>query len=366
MSDKYRIDTHKLMYHPNRVSKYLSVNEDWERAKDIYPLYIEVSPVGACNHRCTFCAVDYIGYKPVMLDVEKMKAWLPEIAGLGVKSIMYAGEGEPLLHKDINKIVYLTNSAGIDVAFTTNGTVINDKFINESVPLTSWIKISINAGTEDTYQKIHNSKSNDFKKVVNNLKKAVEFRNKNKINCTVGAQTLLLPENYHEMTELVNLCKNEIGLDYLVINPYSQHKYRITHKYENIQYQKYVEMNEKLTKMSDENFQVIFRINTMKKHINKDDRYPKCSATPFFWAYVMANGDVYGCSAYLLDDRFNYGNLNDYSFTEIWQGDKRRENFHYVLNSLDISECRVNCRMDEVNRYLHNIKNNTVPHANFI
>ena len=93
---------------------------------------------------------------------------------------------------------------------------------------------------------------------------------------------------------------------------------------------------------------------------------PKCSATPFFWAYVMANGDVYGCSAYLLDDRFNYGNLNDYSFTEIWQGDKRRENFHYVLNSLDISECRVNCRMDEVNRYLHNIKNNTVPHANFI
>ena len=68
-----------------------------------------------------------------------------------------------------------------------------------------------------------------------------------------------------KMMELVDLCKNEIGLDYLVIKPYSQHKYSITHKYENIQYQEYVEMNDKLTKMSDENFQVIFRVNTMKK-----------------------------------------------------------------------------------------------------
>jgi radical SAM protein with 4Fe4S-binding SPASM domain len=366
MVDKYKIDSHKLSYHPKQVSKYLDVDNKWEKAKSFYPTYIEVSPVGACNHRCTFCAVDYIGYKPVTLDVEKMRIWLPEIGQLGVKSIMYAGEGEPLLHKDINEIVSLTKSAGIDVAFTTNGTLINEKFINESAHLTSWMKISLNAGTPDTYMKIHRSKPKDFDKVVSNLKSFVEFKNKNGINCTIGAQSLLLPENSNEMDELVSLCKDEIGLDYLVIKPYSQHKYSITHQYEDIQYSEYIQLNDKFEQMSDDKFQVIFRVNTMKKYINQDDRYPKCSATPFFWAYVMANGDVYGCSAYLLDDRFNYGNLNDLSFKEIWEGDKRKENFHYVKDSLDISECRVNCRMDEVNRYLHRLKNDSIPHVNFI
>lgn len=365
--DKFSIDSHKLIYHPQRVAQFVEAGDDWEKAKSVYPLYVEVSPVGACNHRCTFCAVDYIGYQSRMLDVNIFSERLAEMGELGVKSIMYAGEGEPLLHKKINEIVKATKDAGIDVSFTTNATVLNEKFIEESLPLTTWIKVSMNAGTAETYAKIHRTKERDFDVVVKNLKAAVAAKKARGIDCTIGAQSLLLPENAHEMVQLAKLCRDEIGLDYLVIKPYSQHMFSETHEYEGIDYSTYLQQADELRALNTDDFHVVFRENSMKKYTEDEGlRYTKCNATPFFWAYVMSNGEVCGCSAYLLDEKFMYGNLNDNTFKSVWEGVKREASFHHIRENLDIKECRVNCRMDEINRYLFKLREDLVDHVNFI
>ena len=151
----------------------------------------------------------------------------------------------------------------------------------------------------------------------------------------------------------------DAGADYAVLKPYSQHRFSHTREYDGASLDPWAGID--LAQYETETFKVHYRPLTAA---TKAIPYQRCHATPFFWAYVMATGDVYSCSAYLGDERFKLGNINEQSFEAIWHGEKRRRHIDYVRDHLDIKECRVNCRMDKVNRYLDGF--DTQPHRSFI
>lgn len=364
MVDNYRIDSHKLIFHPERVAQWLDSYEDWEKAKTVYPIYVEVSPVGYCNHRCSFCAVDYIGYQHREIPFDVLQKAVSDMAKAGVKSLMFAGEGEPTLYKKLPEILDCCTKVGIDAAMTTNMVPFTKDNTENFVKNCKWIKVSINAGNADVYSQIHNTDKKDFDRVMLNMQRASTIKKENGYNCTLGAQMLLLPENYHTAVDLARQIKGA-GFDYLVIKPYSQHLSSITTKYQNIDYSKFVELADELQSFNDNDFQVIYRENTINKTIDKRERYSKCFAVPFLWAYIMSNGDVYGCSCFLENDKFCYGNINDNNFSDIWQSEKRKDNYYFVKDCMDSHSCRENCRMDEINRYLWELKNPGA-HVNFI
>jgi len=356
MADNFRIDAHKLIFHPRRVSSWLS-------GEPIYPLYAELSPSGACNHRCTFCALDYMEYKPRFLKTDILKERLTEMGRLGLKSIMYGGEGEPFLHRDIGEIIVHTKRSGIDVGITTNAVLFTPKLAEQILPSTSWIKVSLNAGTPETYSKVHRTKADDFNRVMDNLREAVKLRDKMGSSCVLGAQILLLPENAHEVETLAELAKG-IGLAYLVVKPYSQHLKSKTQTYRDVDYAAFMDLKDKLARFNDDRFQVIFREQTMKKMHRRSRGYERCLALPF-WSYIDSGGNVWGCSAYLGDERFQYGNIHEQTFEAIWTGPKRKENLRMVATELDPEACRMNCRMDEINLYLWELTHPS-GHVNFI
>lgn len=364
MADKYSIDSHKLMYHPIEVSKWLEADGNWQKQKEVYPIYVEITPIGSCNHRCTFCSVDYIGYKSIKQDEDILATRITEMAKLGVKSIMFAGEGEPTLYKPLPNILDVCSEVGVDTSLTTNAVAINEKTAQNYVKNCKWIKVSINAGDRDTYSAIHRTKPEDFDKVVQNLTDMVKIRKENDYTCTIGAQMLLLPENRDSAISLAKTM-SEIGVDYLVIKPYTQSLYGESRKYEGLTYENMMDLEDELKKYESDTFKVVFRANTMKKLEEDRQPYETCYSSPHFWAYIMGDGAVYSCSAFLQNDNFNLGNINTQTFQEIWQGEKRKKNIEYTENDLDISMCRKNCRMDEVNRYLWSLKHPN-PHVNFI
>ena len=353
MSENIRMDSHKLIYHPEVVAR-------WLEGKNIYPIELEIGLTNACNHRCVFCAVDYTGYKPDRIKSKLLIDNLRELAPRGVKSIIYAGEGEPLLHKDAPDIINQTKSLGIDAAMSTNGVLLTPEISKECLKSLTWVRFSTAGITDETYDKIQRGKPGDLSRVLYNMEEAVKVKREQKLRTTLGVQLLLLPDNAKEIVQMGRRLR-EIGVDYFTIKPFSQHPQ--SQNILQVDYQAMMELEKEIKELQTENYKIYFRAHSMQK-LECKRGYKNCWALPFM-VYIDAKGNLWPCIVFMGRDELKYGNLNEESFVEIWEGSHRKEIVDYFMH-MDLEQnCRELCRLDEMNRYLNELK---FPggHVNFI
>lgn len=353
MSDKIRMDSHKLIFHPKRVA-------DWKEGKNIYPIELEVGLTNACNHRCIFCAVDYTGYQPTMLDFDLLKENIPVFAQKGIKSIIYAGEGEPLLNKHAPDIINLTKKNGIDAAMSTNGVLLTPELSRECLSSLTWIRFSTAAITDSSYEKIHQCRPGDLKIVLQNMEEAVRVKRDQKASTTIGVQLLLLPDNQNEIVEMAKRLK-QIGVDYFTVKPFSQHPQ--SGNILQVDYQEMLDAEKALNEIATDEFKIYFRAHSMKKLVCQRE-YSQCLALPFM-VYIDAKGNLWPCIVFMGKEELSYGNLYEEGFQEIWEGSRRKKLIEYFSNMDLEKNCRELCRLDEMNKYLNELKH-PGEHVNFI
>jgi len=353
MAENIRMDSHKLIYHPDIVTR-------WLKGENIYPLEIEISPSGACNHRCVFCAVDYIGYQPNFLEKDIILRDIQKMSKKGLKSVVCSGEGEPLLNKDMPDIANGIRKCGVDVAMSSNGALFTKELAEDCLGAFTWIRFSVASMEEKSYDEIQRGREGDLERVKANLVEAVKIKRDNGYRTTLGVQCLLLPDNMFQLPNMARQLQN-IGIDYLTIKPYSQHLHS-ENTFE-IDYEAMLELEQELKQYITENFSVYFRANAMKK-VHYKKCYRQCYGLPFM-THIDAKGNVWPCVAHIGTEEFCYGNIYEQTFEEIWEGRKRKEVVE-KLNSLDINKvCREACRLDEINKYLNELKHPGA-HVNFI
>lgn len=348
-----RMDSHKLIFHPDRVAHWLA-------GENIYPIEIEVGLSGACNHRCIFCAVDYMGYKPQILNSDSFIKSLNSMGAVGVKSIIYAGEGEPLLNPNAPEIFNYTKSLGIDAALSTNGVLLTKEKAEYCLKSLSWVRFSIAGATPTTYSKIHQCKPSDLDRVLKNMADVVTVKRAQNLKTTLGAQLLLLPENKNEVFMLGKIVR-EIGFDYFTVKPFSQHpssKAKLT-----VDYSESEEIGRQLKELETDNFRIYFRSKSIE-NLNMDKPYKECAGVNFM-TYIDSLGEIFPCIVFMGNKDFIYGNINDQDFAEIWQSEKAQKIRSCFDNEFIHKYCRKNCRLDEMNKYLHELKNPGL-HVNFI
>lgn len=93
--------------------------------------YLRISLTDRCNLRCVYCMPEdgiEKKYHEDILRYEEIEKIIDAAASLGIRKVRFTG-GEPLVRKDIEKIIAYTSSipAINDIGITTNGILLADK-----------------------------------------------------------------------------------------------------------------------------------------------------------------------------------------------------------------------------------------------
>ena len=322
----------KMLYHVDRVNQYLFYEDTW-------PVFMEINLTDNCNLDCEWCISG--NRLSDTIDTDKLISFFNQFSNKNGKAITLGGGGEPTLHPDFKKIANGAIDNSLELGLMTNGFFKKEyrNFIGENF---KWVRISLDSVNSKKYKEW---KGVDAVKIVlDNIESLHDKKVKVGVNCNVNNEMTV--EDTHEfISTVMPMC------NYIQFRP-------VLHRY-------YINENPKLNYdvwfYLYENFYSHPKINFSYdkfKDILGGMWFPfdKCEGH-FFSPILNSNGDLMACMYHFGDERFVFGNIYKDNFSFIWKSDRRREVINFVRNLDYKNECQVCCKLYEINKLIHYIKN---------
>jgi radical SAM protein with 4Fe4S-binding SPASM domain len=352
--DKYLTSQHKLHWHLDRVT-------DWSKGKSIVPLYIDMGITQTCNIHCQYCYYATPENRTTkIITTENLIKFLNDAAEIGVKAIGFLGDGEPTLHPGCFDAVIAGANAGLDMAISTNGAILNEKNLEKFLQSLTYIRFNISAASPETYSRVMGTAPKIFDKVTKNVSKCVEIKKKFGMKTTIGMQMVLVEECVNQIVPYAKLGK-ELGVDYVQIKQCSEHG-TIKHGIIPKDYTVYEKLFKEAETHATKDFSVIIKRIKMN---NKVRSYNTCYGCNFL-PQIDGAGDVYPCGNWFGSKDFLIGNINKQSFKDIVYSKRYEEIQQKVTKEVNVhKQCGIGCRQNEINEYLWDLKN-PPDHINFI
>jgi len=172
---------------------------------------IIIEPSNICNLRCPLCPVSGAKREKGFLSLENFKKIIDDIPK--IKSINFGWAGEPLLNKEVFKMVKYADLKGVRTIISTN-TVLLNQYIDEVLNsgLTNLI-VCLDGASKETHEKYR--VGSDFESIKSNIKKLCEEKKRRKLKRPgVTLQSLVTKDNEKEMPAMIELAEN-LGVDEL-------------------------------------------------------------------------------------------------------------------------------------------------------
>ncbi|MBZ9686478.1 GTP 3',8-cyclase MoaA [Clostridium estertheticum] len=120
--------------------------------------YLRVSVTDRCNLRCVYCmpeeGVKSLRHEDILRFEDTLKI-IKAATSLGINKIRFTG-GEPLVMKDIDKLIYETSKLpGIDdISITTNGILLSDMAVDLKKAGLNRVNVSLDTLNSDKFRSI--------------------------------------------------------------------------------------------------------------------------------------------------------------------------------------------------------------------
>jgi GTP 3',8-cyclase len=139
--------------------------------------YLRISLTDKCNLRCIYCMPDdksSIKNCEDTINFQEILKIIKASAALGVDKVRFTG-GEPLVVKDIEKLIYETSKiSGIeDISLTTNGILLGDKV--EELRRAGLTRVNISLDTLNAEKYAHITRGGKVEKVKETIEKCISL-----------------------------------------------------------------------------------------------------------------------------------------------------------------------------------------------
>ncbi len=336
-----RLSAEKIIYSADRLI-------DIKNTGDAYPVHMVVGVTDYCCHKCIFCNTEFATAdksRVNAIDSEVLLRFLKEAQNAGLKAVTICGSGEPLIHPDIEKILYGIHETGLEIGIFTNASHMKENIRKAILETCTFVRCSVNASNSMEHEIVHQVK-NDFENVINNIRKLVEEKKEaGKILPTIGTQFVFYEENYSSIVAAARMWK-DIGVDYFEIKPLIEGEGSAVGS--KVFPAKDREMVKKLMEAAKaeetESYQVYTKYGQYLNTLSEEPRkYRRCyghALDPNLWS----DGNMFICSNQE-HEKDIIGNIYEESFMEIWHGEKRKKR----IQQINVDACPRGCRCDPIN-----------------
>jgi len=340
------------------------------RTGNTSPVLVEFDPSNICNHSCSFCLSSHIHFEKFrgtstydhsVLSREKMLEICKDLIEMKVKAINWTGGGEPTINPSLKEIItYIGENSPIKMGMFTNGTLL-DKFDLFGVicKYFSWLRFSVDAGTEDSYNQIRiTNKNNNWNKMLENVGKLIEEKKQRNSYLVIGAGFVITEYNYKEVVAFADTF-NRFDVDYCQFKP----EITVIEKggeQDRVNFWK----NEVMPQLviAKEILGNKYQINHYKLDDLVDNpetfgrNYKKCLGSQI-QPCIGADGHVYICPNHRGHKKYSYGNVNEKSFKDVWNDMQARNRVRSIIEDVEcFSNCTALCKPHEVNKKMWEIE----------